>query len=88
MSDFETLEDEPVDLEPVRVTSHRLRGRIRELIAAFMARPRPLPVSDADLLNDYLNDHSGEFSFLVQKIAELKERLALSRGPEVKSIER
>lgn len=88
MSDIEILEDEPVDLEPVRVAPHRLRGRIRELIAAFMAKPRPLPVSDADLLNDYLDTHSDEFSSLLQKIAELKERLALARGPESRALER
>lgn len=88
MSDFETLEDEPIDLEPVRVSSDRLRGRIRDLIAAFMARPRPIPASDADLLNHYLNNSSAEFLALVSKISDLKERLALSRGPEAKAIER
>ena len=77
--------DEP---EGVRVDAAKVRGRIRALISQFMERPRPLPPSDADLLNEFLASSRPAFASVIAEMGELRARLAKAKPGVVAAIER
>lgn len=62
--------------DPVRLSSNALRGRIRQLVSSFMMKPEPLPPTDADIINEYLNARVAEFGRVNLRIVELEEELA------------
>lgn len=70
------VEVENPEAEAVRLSSNMLRGRIRQLVSAFMMKPEPLPPTDADIINDYLAANVSEFGRVNLRIVELEEELA------------
>lgn len=72
-----------VSLDPVKV-----RARIRKLISQFMERPRPLPPSDADLLNEFLAIHRPQFGGIVAEVSRIKHALNRAKASEAVALER
>lgn len=63
--------------DPFLVEGCVLRTRIRELVTAFLVKPRPIGPTDADILNDYLVDRRPDFRQAVDELSDLtSERLS------------
>jgi len=62
--------------DPVRLSSNMLRSRIRQLVSAFMMKPEPLPPTEADIINEYLNANVADFGRVNLRIVELEHELA------------
>ena len=61
--------------DSVHLSSNMLRGRIRQLVSGFMMKPEPIPPTDADIINEYLNANVSEFARVNLRIVELEDEL-------------
>lgn len=62
--------------DKVHLSPNMLRSRIRSLISGFMMKPEPVPPTDADIINDYLEANVAEFTKVNLKIVTLEDELA------------